>query len=149
METHEREYLVSQIIYGGKIIEFKDLTLIVKPLTIEQQYFAQRVFKKVYDEALLSGVYTKDEILEVMKDQGVWSDEEEEEIEQTRKSMENVKVEIYKSFYNPSKREKIRDKLKELQKKQFKLLQKFVYLLMIILKLKKYNGQHERNSFTP
>ena len=93
METHEREYLVSQIIYGGKIIEFKDLTLIVKPLTIEQQYFAQRVFKKVYDEALLSGVYTKDEILEVMKDQGVWSDEEEEEIEQTRKSMENVKVE--------------------------------------------------------
>ena len=48
METHEREYLVSQIIYGGKIIEFKDLTLIVKPLTIEQQYFAQRVFKKVY-----------------------------------------------------------------------------------------------------
>ena len=124
METHEREYLVSQIIYGGKIIEFKDLTLIVKPLTIEQQYFAQRVFKKVYDEALLSGVYTKDEILEVMKDQGVWSDEEEEEIEQTRKSMENVKVEIYKSFFNPSKREKIRDKLKELQKKQFKLLSK-------------------------
>ena len=85
METHEREYLVSQIIYGGKIIEFKDLTLIVKPLTIEQQYFAQRVFKKVYDEALLSGVYTKDEILEVMKDQGVWSDEEEEEMHEVHK----------------------------------------------------------------
>ena len=70
MENHEREYLVSQIVYGGKIIEFKDLTLIVKPLTIEQQYIANRVFKKVYDEALLSGIYTKDEMLEIMKEQG-------------------------------------------------------------------------------
>jgi len=124
METHEREYLVSQIVYGGKIIEFKDLTLIVKPLTIEQQYIANRVFKKVYDEALLSGIYTKDEMLEIMKEQGVWSDEEEEEIEQTRKSMEDVKVQIYKSFFNAPKREKTRDKLKDLQKKQLKLLSK-------------------------
>ena len=124
METHEREYLVSQIVYGGKIIEFKNLTLIVKPLTIEQQYLANRVFKRVYDEALLSGIYTKDEMLEIMKEQGVWSDKEEEEIEQTRKSMEDVKIQIYKSFFNAPKREKIRDKLKELQKKQLKLLSK-------------------------
>ena len=85
METHEREYLVSQIVYGAKIIEFKDLTLIIQPLTIEQQYLANRVFKRVYDEALLSGIYTRSEMLEIMIEQGVWSEEEEKEIEKNKK----------------------------------------------------------------
>ena len=124
METHEREYLVSQIVYGAKIIEFKDLTLIIQPLTIEQQYLANRVFKRVYNEALLSGIYTRSEMLEIMIEQGVWSEEEEKEIEKTKKSMEDLKVEIYKSFLNGPKREKTRDKLKKLQKKQIELLSK-------------------------
>lgn len=76
METHEREYLVSQIVYGAKILEFRDLTLVIQPPTIEQQYFANRVFKRVYDEALLSGIYTNKEMLEIMAEQGVWVKED-------------------------------------------------------------------------
>ena len=83
MEAHEREYLVSQIVYGAKIIELRNKTLIVQPPTIEEQYLANRFFKKVYDEALLSGVYTRNEMLEIMEEQGVWSEEDEKQIDST------------------------------------------------------------------
>jgi len=48
METHEREYLVSQIVYGAKIIELRDLTLIIQPLTIEQRYFAKESMMRLF-----------------------------------------------------------------------------------------------------
>ena len=124
METHEREYLVSQIVYGAKIIELRDLTLIIQPLTIEQRYFANRVFKRVYDEALLSGIYTNKEMLEIMAEQGVWLKEDEDQIEKTKKAIEDSKVNIYKSFFNPKKREAERDNLKKLIKRQYELLSK-------------------------
>ena len=124
METHEREYLVSQIVYGAKIVEFRDLTLVIQPPTIEQQYFANRVFKRVYDEALLSGIYTNKEMLEIMAEQGVWVEEDEEQIEKTKKAIEDSKVNIYKSFFNHKKREAERDKLKKLIKQQYSLLSK-------------------------
>ena len=108
MENHEREYFVSQIIYGAKMMDFRDKTLIVQPPTMEQNYVANRVFKKVYDEALLSGIYTRNEMLEIMIEQGVWSQEEEDQIEKNKKTIEDIKLQIYKSFFNSQTNPKLK-----------------------------------------
>jgi len=122
MEAHEREYLVSQIVYGAKIIELRNKTLIVQPPTIEEQYLANRFFKKVYDEALLSGIYTRNEMLEIMKEQGVWSEEDEKQIGINKTKIEDAKLKIYKSFFNPKTREAAREQLKEIKNEQYNLL---------------------------
>jgi hypothetical protein len=123
METHEREYLVSQIVYGAKIIEFKNETLIIQPLTIEEKYLSNRFFNKVYDEALLSGVYTRNEMFEIMEEQGVWSDEHEKQIDINKTRIEDAKVKIYKSFFKPKSREAAREQLEEIKDKQYNLLE--------------------------
>tara|TARA_R110000824_G_scaffold169785_7_gene346935 strand:- start:541 stop:1569 length:1029 start_codon:yes stop_codon:yes gene_type:complete len=123
METHVREYLVSQIVYGAKIIEFKDKTLIIQPPTIEQKYLSNRFFRKVYDEALLSGVYTRNEMLEIMKEQEVWSDEHEKQIDINTTRIEDAKIKIYKSFFNPARREAAREELEEIKRRQYSLLE--------------------------
>jgi hypothetical protein len=122
MENHQREYFVSQIIYGAKIMDFRGKTLIVQPLTIEQNYLANRVFKKVYDEALLSGIYTRNEMLEIMIEQGVWSQEDEDQIEKNKRLIEDTKLEIYKSFFNEPKKAKLKEKLERFKKDQHLLL---------------------------
>jgi len=123
MEAHEREYLVSQIVYGAKIIELRNKTLIIQPMTIEEQYLSSRFFKRVYDEALLSGVYTRNEMLEIMKEQGVWSEEDEKQIDINTKRIEDAKVKIYKSFFNSQSREAAREQLKKIQAEQYSLLE--------------------------
>ena len=124
METHEREYFVSQIIYGAKIMDFRDKTLIVQPPTMEQNYLANRVFKKVYDEALLSGIYTRNEMLEIMIEQGVWSKEDEDQIAKNKKTIEDIKLQIYKSFFNDKKKKELKEKLESIKKQQYLLLTK-------------------------
>ena len=122
MENHQREYFVSQIIYGAKIMDFRGKTLIVQPPTIEQNYLANRVFKRVYDEALLSGIYTRSEMLEIMIEQGVWSQKDEDQIEKNKRSIEDTKLEIYKSFFNEPKKAKLKERLERLKKDQHLLL---------------------------
>ena len=122
METHEREYFVSEIIYGAKIVDFRSKTLIVQPPTIEQRYLANRVFKRVYDEALLAGVYTRKEMLEIMIEQGVWSEKDEGQIDKNKRAIEDTKLQIYKSFFNESKKAELKEKLKRLKQDQHLLL---------------------------
>jgi len=123
MEAHEREYLISQIVYGARIIEFRHTTLIIQPPTIEEKYLANRFFKKVYDEALLSGVYTRNEMFEIMKEQGVWSDEDEKQIDINKTKIEDAKLKIYKSFFRPKARHEARKQLEEIKDKQYSLLE--------------------------
>ena len=98
----------------------EDLTVYVHPLTIEQNLLAQRVFKRVYEEALLSGVFARKEMHELMIEEGVWSQELETELEKSQKEIENLKLSLYKSFYRPAVREDIRKKIREAEKQQLK-----------------------------
>ena len=117
MEFYEREFLLSKILYGSTIIDLnKDLRVYVHPLTIEQNLFAQRVFQKAYEESLFSGVFTRKEMLELMEEQGVWSEEKEKRIKETQKKIENLKLSIYENFLHPSRREDTRLELREEEK---------------------------------
>ena len=122
MELYEREFFLSRILFGSTIIEAKDdLLIYVHPLTIKQNVFAQRLFKRVYDEALLSGAFTRKQMLEMMIEQGVWSGEEEKAIEKNKDLMEDSKIKLYENFLRPKIRERIREELRSIEKEQLKL----------------------------
>ena len=125
MELYEREFFLSEILFGSKMIKInEDTTIYLNPLTIEQNVYAQRVFKRAYDEALLSGVYTRKEMLEILEEQGVWTKKEEDLLKKGVKQIEDLKLSIYENFLRPSKRESSRKELRELEKQQMALLEK-------------------------
>lgn len=125
MELYEREFFLSEILFGSKIIEInEDTTIYVRPLTIEQNAYAQRVFKKAYDEALLSGVLTRKEMLELMKEQEIWSEEDESLLKDNTKKIEDLKVRIYENFLRPTKKEGFRQELRQMEKEQLAILEK-------------------------
>ena len=124
MELYEREFFLSRLLLDKKIVEIGDLVLHIHPLTIEQNYIAQEVFRDSYEEALFSGVFAKKEMRELMVEQGVWSEEEDLKIKRNTKKIEDLKLAIYNNFLVPVKRERIRSELRELEQEQAILFQK-------------------------
>jgi len=124
MELYEREFFLSRLLFDKKIVEIGDLVLHIHPLTIEQNYIAQKVFRDSYEEALFSGVFAKKEMRELMVEQGVWSEEEDLKIKRNTKKIEDLKLAIYNNFLVPVKRERIRSELRELEQEQAILFQK-------------------------
>ena len=122
MESYEREYFLSKVMLGYSRLKIKkDLVLIVRPLTVEQNFFAQEAFKVAYDDALFSGVYTRKQMLKIMVEQGVWSPEQKKEYNVLDKNIENFKVKLYESFYVPELVRKITKEIRFLESEQSRL----------------------------
>jgi len=123
MELYEREFFLSRLLFDKKIVEIGDLVLHIHPLTIEQNYIAQKVFRDSYEEALFSGVFARKEMRQLMLDQEVWLKEDDLKIIRNTKKIEDLKLAIYNDFLVPVKRERIRSELRELEKEQGMLYQ--------------------------
>ena len=102
MEVYEREFLVSKIILGKSILKIKeDLVLIVEPLTTEKNFFAQKAYKNAYDDAFFSGVYTRKEMLSILEETGIWTEEEEKELKRLSQVLDSLKIRLFDNFNYP------------------------------------------------
>lgn len=121
MEVYEREFLVSKIILGKSILKIKeDLVLIVEPLTTEKNFFAQKAYKNAYDDAFFSGVYTRKEMLSILEETGIWTEEEEKELKRLSQVLDSLKVRLFDNFNYPLAKE-IRIEIKKEERNQARL----------------------------
>lgn len=123
MELYEREFFLSQLLLDKKIVEIGDLVLYIYPLTIDQNYIAQKVFRDTYEEALFSGVFARKEMRALMVREGIWSKEKDLQLTRNTKAIEDSKLAIYNNFLVPSRREQSRLELRGLEKEQASLFQ--------------------------
>ena len=125
MEPYEREFYISRICAG--YIKYKinpELSIYVHPLTIDQQYEANEVFRDAYNEALLSEVITGEECMEMLKDIDLWSDKEEESLERLGKDIEELKVQLYNAAFRNELKNTIRKALSKAKNKFLELASK-------------------------
>jgi hypothetical protein len=108
MKHHEREFFISMIRCGKVYIDHNDLTLIVKPLTIDQSFESSLVYDRAYKQAMIDGIMCEDEINDWMKDNGLWTDKEEEKVEGLKQDLEKLKIEIFNNKDDIKLRERIR-----------------------------------------
>ena len=107
-KQHEREYFVSQIRAGIVYIVEEEITLKIFNPTIEQQLESSFVFDKVYSEAYRDEVMSQDDMMEWMLEQGVWSEEKDDQIEGLKKDIERCQIEIFNARNNKGQAEHIR-----------------------------------------
>jgi len=122
MELYERDFFISEIIYGIKLLEDGDSYIEIHPMTIRQKFIASKVFMDAYQEALLNDVKTRKEMVQLLIDEEIWSEEFEKELNEIDKKKEDAKVTIYENFLRPSTREKAREELRSLEARELKLL---------------------------
>ena len=104
MKQHEREYFVARIRSGIYKLDFGETKLKIVAQTLEQDLEVQETYLEAYRQAEKDGFLTHEDMLESMKERGLWSDEEEDKIKGLEKDIDRLKVEL---FQNRNKEEMV------------------------------------------
>lgn len=112
MTPFEREYFISRLRCGFYLVNVGGLEVKIVTPRIEDDFFANKIFMKSYEEAVDDGIMTEEEMLAWMKDTGIWSDEKENKIKGINKDIEKLKVEIFQNRNKADVRNRIRKYLR-------------------------------------
>ena len=108
MKQHEREYFICRIRSGFYIIKYNESRLKVVTPTIEDDFEINQAYMDSYEVSLDGGLKTEEEMVEWMKERGLWKKEDEERIEGLTKDIERLKLEIFQAANNDSLKKQIR-----------------------------------------
>lgn len=103
-----REFFVSRVRAGVVIVRRDERKAIIHPPTLMQSLEANQFAMDAYEEADHSGIMSKEEMLEWMIEQGLWTNEDSERIIGLEEDLEKLKIAIYNNRGNDFVREEIR-----------------------------------------
>lgn len=104
MKHHEREYFISKVRSGFYPIDmFNKVGKIITP-TVEQEFIINQTYQDCYEKNMDSGINTQSEMLEYCIRNGLWTENDEEQLEKLIKKVEDFKVSIYEFLYKPKER---------------------------------------------
>ena len=118
------EKILNRIIQGRLRIRLGDLVLFVyepSPEILEESY---DVYEDAYEKAYFSGSYVKQETLELLIDNDLWSPIDEKRIEELNEEIENTKVEAFQNFFDSKKLIQIKRRLLKKEAELLSLMQK-------------------------
>ena len=102
----------------------KNISVIVKPATIDQNYIAQEVFHETYELAKDRGIFTSEDILNIMIENDMWTPLDVKREEQIPKDIENIKVKMFKDAFKLQARETKRKILRSMEEQLHKVIVK-------------------------
>lgn len=112
MEQHMREFLIAQIKLG---IIYNE-NFIIEPFTTLNIVQSHKIYEEAYDDCLLNGVMTNEEMLFWLKSEGLWTDKNEQDVKDTQENIDNIKVEMFKSALDKNKVESLRKQLRGVER---------------------------------
>tara|TARA_B100000959_G_C14975039_1_gene621226 strand:+ start:1194 stop:2264 length:1071 start_codon:yes stop_codon:yes gene_type:complete len=124
MNRYEKGRLVSQIVSGVIHISFSGKDYVIREPDLITKYRCEELYNDKFCEATELGVLTEKDFLEQLKEKGMWSTEEEDEVEQITKDIEEQKVQLYRAYSTFKSREPIRKLLDKTRERESDLLSK-------------------------
>lgn len=115
--------LAGEIFDGYTEFEFRNRSVYLKHLTIKDQRNIHLYYEKYKDIAIRRGVETEEQILQKVKDDGLWLDEDDLQISSLSSEIENLKK-TKKSFFLKSQKDSVQENINEKEKQYFSLLHK-------------------------
>lgn len=124
MDYAQRELIVSRIKCGQTFLYIDDKFYVVRPPSLEQEYYANVLYQEARLQAELSGMMTADDILSLLIERNLWSQNDANTVDGLKSDMEKLKVGIFDSVFDMRKREVARKALKRAKAEFEKLMQK-------------------------
>lgn len=122
MRQQEKELLVARIMSGYSRLNIDGQIYLLYPPTPEEQYNGQELYNDIYNESVMGGMLTEEQIFGMLIDFELWDAQKEEEIEGLEKTIEDCKVRLYDLIFKTVERELARKHLIG-YKKRFSQLQ--------------------------
>lgn len=95
MNHHEREFFIAKIRSGKHIIREKNLFLTILPPTIDQIEESCFIYQEAYNQAYVSEVMTEIDMLDWMRENDLWTYDDDAKLITLQKDLERLKTEIY------------------------------------------------------
>lgn len=96
MSPEEIEKAINKIAWGGRFIEARDCSgnrrpLIIKSLSIRERNFVEFIYESALQEALEAGALSKFDLYVIYKRRGVWTAQDDVQVEESRDKIEALK----------------------------------------------------------
>ena len=124
MELRDREFFVCQISAGYIKYRTEGIVLCVHEPNLDELYDAREVYNQAYEEAEFEGIYTAEEMFDVLRKYELWSDKEEAILEGLPKEIEDFKVKMFENLLKSKAREKLREHLKKAKNQLWEIVAK-------------------------
>jgi hypothetical protein len=126
MKQHEREFFIATIRSGKVFInnKSKNIKLVIHPPTIDQVAESCQIYNDSYEHGYVDGMMNEDEMLDWMINSGLWSKEDDEVMESTKKDIEKLKIEIFNARNDSNLKNRIRLYLRAAEKHLLKYISK-------------------------
>ena len=100
---------LNKILSGNILVQTRNNILTVRQPDATTRYLADFFCEQVYEDAFSKNIYLQEELEELIIENGWWTQEEEDELKQIPKDIEQMKLDYFNSF--------LRDNTKTLIKK--------------------------------
>jgi hypothetical protein len=118
------EKVLNRIIQGRLRLRLGDLVLFIEEPCKDIIERSFDIYEDARKTAFYSGVYIKQEVLEILLEHDMWTPLDDKEADRLEKEIENLKVEAFQSFVQKSKlaaiKRSIRNKERQITKLKFK-----------------------------
>ena len=123
MELHEREFFVGRLCLPySKISVAENVDVFVHPLSVEEYFEAQEVYKQSFKDAIKAGNLHGEDFEEFLIRNSIWNNILQDELDELVEKIEDCKVGIYDSYFQSSVQEVYRKELEEHKKRNLELL---------------------------
>ena len=120
----KKQDLINTLISGVIILKIGREYIFINPPSAEDKTFADFFSYEIYEDCLLEGMLKEEEVEEFLIENGFWSKEESELMEQIQKNMQQMKLDYFNSFYNSTTKEYIQKNLEKQEKRVSELYKK-------------------------
>ena len=121
MELSEKEQYVDGLIGGVVYCNFGSKVYLIHESLPLDKIIAGQIYADRLKEAELRGVLSDEQLVEQLIGFGLWTVNEQSELDTLPKRIENMKVQLYQAYYNYKGRDAIRKNLKRLKDQFLKL----------------------------
>lgn len=107
-----KELLINRIISGTIILKVDGHTIFLKRPSATQLYEAEIIYTEALEENIKEGLYSDEELYELLLDYGYWDETREKLLETLPKEIEEFKIGLFKSAFKSNEKKSIRKYLK-------------------------------------
>ena len=128
MDDTKKMLYIARLTSGKQRLKYDGQVYILKNPTQYQLLILEEYMEEYKQEMEQEGIYPRKAILHIMKEQGLWSDAEEKEMEDVRKQIDDLKISLFENRYKSVQQKIIRNNLVKFNE-QFEKLSNRKYAL--------------------
>jgi hypothetical protein len=101
--SQDKEFKVLRITRGRLSYRRGDLSLYILEPNQSLYYDSMEIYEEAYSDAYMKGNFLKEEVEDYLLDIGTWTPFDDKLFEDSKKELEKLKIEAFKSFFNKKK----------------------------------------------